>query len=1154
MVNGTFRRSVLIPCLWLGLAGAIVLHAPHATAQVLYGSVVGDVKDATGAALPGTTLVITNRGTGLTRQAAADAEGHFNFTDLPAGVYSLKASLQSFRNFEQTEVTVNINNVTRVDVTLEVGAMGDTITVNAEPPKLQTDTAEVHQNLVATELSNLPVPLGRNYQQMYRMLPGFAPPANSHSIPTNPSRSLQFSVNGTSDDQNNTRIDGVSTAHIQLPHVASYVPTLESIEEVNIVTSSMDAEQGLAGGAAINVQTKSGTNVLRGSGFEYFTNEHLKAWPMRFDDAALNTGDKPEASYHQFGATAGGALRQNKAFFFVSYESTRDHRIVDNTVSVPLPAMLRGDLSGSPTPIYDPLSGNPDGSGRTQFHVSPGDPNYALCNTATNPGCLNIIPAGRLDPIAQQIASYVPANNIGRERDNYFVSAPFEFDRQQVDSKVDFNVNANFNLTGTFGVLHYRTSVPTVFGEDAVGEPIGGSSNPGHGHGNTYRFTVMGTYIFTPTFLMDAHYGWARQGTASEQPGLGTNIGSDVLGIPGTNGARAFESGWPTFDFAEGDDFATVGVNENFMPYYRHDPQSQYVVNFNWIKRKHNVRFGADIYDIALKHAQAEFITGGFGAQGGFGFDRGITGRCEVVDPATGNCEQTSDGSRYNTVAAFLIGQASRAGRTLQAPDEYQVRARLYSLYARDRWTVGNNLTLDVGTRWEYFPVPTRPDRGIERYDVATNKVWLCGVGSVPKNCGIDSSKSRFGPRVGLAYRFREKWVARAGYGLTNDPYYGMELIRANYPILSQVKLESPDGLTPARTLSQGIPAFQLPDPGSGVLDIPSDYAWAGYPENLDRGYIQSWNVTVQRELPWNFTGQIGYVGTQSTRQLGLLDVNAGQVIGAGDEGKPLEASYGRTASTVFLQPVGKGRYNSLQAQLQRRFAGGLSLGVNYTWSKAMSDNENSSLSLGENKTQALAYFERNYSRTSTDRTHNLGITNVWQLPFGPGRHWASEGGVLSHIVGGWQINNVISIMSGTPFSVLADDTSLNLPGSIQTADQVKPDVEKLGGVGRGTPYYDPTAFAEVTEARFGNTGYYYLRGPGLFNWDFGLTREFAVTSGVRLQFRMEAFNFTNTPHLANPNNDVGDGEDFMTITEVQDLGREGIDERQFRLGLRVVF
>ena len=163
-----------------------------------------------------------------------------------------------------------------------------------------------------------------------------------------------------------------------------------------------------------------------------------------------------------------------------------------------------------------------------------------------------------------------------------------------------------------------------------------------------------------------------------------------------------------------------------------------------------------------------------------------------------------------------------------------------------------------------------------------------------------------------------------------------------------------------------------------------------------------------------DFTGQIGYVGTRSTRQLGLVDINAGQVIGAGDDGKPLETQFGRTASTVFVQPVGKGRYNSLQAQVQRRFAGGLSLGVNYTWSKAMSDNENSSWFLADNKTQALAYMSRNYALTSTDRTHNVGITNVWELPFGPGRHWVNDGGVLSHIVGGWQVNNLISIMSGT--------------------------------------------------------------------------------------------------------------------------------------------
>jgi hypothetical protein len=1145
MSAGARKCLVSLPGLLLVF---LTMFPPIAAAQVLYGSILGDVKDTSGAVMPGATVVATNKATGLVREAVTDEGGRYNLANLPAGEYGLKATQQGFKSFEQTEVPVSINSVTRVDVTLEIGSLGDNVTVTGEAPVLQTDTAEVHQSLQATELANLPVPVGRNYQQVYRMLPGFAPPTNSHSIPTNPARSLEFSVNGTSDDQNNTRIDGVSTTHVQLPHVVSYIPTLESIQEVNVVTNSMDAEQGLAGGAAVNVSTKSGTNSIRGSGFEYFTNQNLKAWPMRFDDAALNTGDKPKMSNDEFGGTVGGPIKKNKVFYFVSYETIRDHRDVNKTVSVPLPAMLRGDLQLSPTAVYDPLSGNADGTGRTQFQVFPGDPNYALCNTATNPNCLNIIPAARMDPIARKIAGFIPANNLDRERNNFFVTAPFTFDRHQVDSKVDVNVNSKFNLAGTFGLLHYRTNTPTVFGDTGIGTPIGGTSNPGHGHGNTYRFTVMGTYIFSPTFLMDAHYGYAKQGTNSEQPGLGSNIGLDVLGIPGTNGTRNFESGWPEFDF---EDFATVGVDTNFMPYYRHDPQSQYVVNFNLVKKTHNVRFGGDLYHMGLNQTQAEFITGGFGAQGGFGFDRGITEQCVALDAATGNCAQTSGGSRYNSVAAFLIGQASSAGRTLQVPDIYHVRSWLYSAYIRDRWSVSDKLTIDYGTRWEYFPVPTRPDRGIERYDINTGKVNLCGVGGIPTDCGIDLGKGHFGPRVGLAYRPSDKWVLRAGYGLTNDPYEALELIRASYPLLIQVKLESPDGLTPAATLSGGIPAIQVPAEGNGVLDIPSDYAFGGYPQKLDRGYIQSWNFTAQRELPWKFTGQIGYVATRSIRQLGLVDQNAGQIIGAGDEGKPLLAKFGRTASTVFLQPLGDGHYDSMQAQLSRRFAAGLSLNVNYTLGKAMNVITNSS---NTPNVQAQPFLNRNLALTDNDRRHNLGITNVWEIPLGPGRRWLNDKGIASHILGGWQVNNMVSIMSGVPFSVLSDDTSLNLPGSTQTADQVKSTVAKPGGVGRGTPYYDPTAFAEVTEARFGNTGYNILRGPGLFNWDFGLTREFSFSDRLRLQFRAEAFNFTNTPHLDVPDNNVSDGADFMTITGVRDLGREGIDERQFRFGLRLIF
>ena len=282
-------------------------------------------------------------------------------------------------------------------------------------------------------------------------------------------------------------------------------------------------------------------------------------------------------------------------------------------------------------------------------------------------------------------------------------------------------------------------------------------------------------------------------------------------------------------------------------------------------------------------------------------------------------------------------------------------------------------------------------------------------------------------------------------------------------------------------------------------------------------------------------------------RQLGLVDINAGQAIGAGDDGKPLLQLYGRTASTVFLQPIGNGNYNAIQARVQRRFADGFSLGINYTWGKGLSvkreqhrDAERPGARVHEQELRADQH------RSHAQRRHHERVAAAVRA----GRAHLTSG-VAGAILGGWQINNMVSIMSGAPFTVTADDTSLNLPGSTQTADQVKPDVAKLGAKGADHPYYDQSAFADVTEARFGNSGYNTLRGPGLFNWDFGLTREFTISKSVRLQFRMEAFNFTNTPHLALPDNSVGDGADFMTITDTQDLPAKGIDERQFRLGFR---
>ena len=1179
--GGMKASSLFRGALWTVMTLVLVLAYPKAgSAQVLYGTLVGHVTDPSGAAVPGAKVRITNQGTNISTETTTNASGDYTFTNIVAGTYTLQITQQGFRTYQRRDIPVTINAVARVDVALTLGAVTQTVEVTGARPLLQTDTSEVHANIDTPTLANLPVPLGRNYQQLYRAQPGFSPPSNSHSVPTNPARALSFNVNGTSNNQNNTRIDGVSTYNVQLPHVNSYVPTLDSIQQVNVVTDSFDAEEGFAGGAAINVETKSGTNQIHGDIFEYHSNNHTKAWPDLFDAACTNCGNKPKYIYNDFGGSVGGPIKKDKAFFFASYEGLFNNFTAQTFATVPTQAIRNGDLSASGTDIYDPMTGDPvTGAGRQQFMASV-DPSSPLFNPACTAAvanssglCANMIPTARLDPIAQKILTYIPLPNRPGVNRDYFISGSRAFHRNQVDTKINYNVNSRFNLIGTFGMLHYINDTPTVFQATNAGGPhFGAGGNSGHGFGNTYRTTIMGTYTFTPNFLMDAHFGWAKQGTSSVPNDIGTNFGSDVLGIPGTNGTRRFESGWPEFDISG---FSTIGQVDNFMPYYRHDPQKQYVVNFNWIKGPHNIRFGFEWYSQALNQTQAEDLTGGYGAQGGFDFGEGVTANCtDPVAGSPGSCDATTDTSRFNGIASFLLGLPDAMGRNYQIPDVYHVHANLFSLYTRDRWNVTKKLTLNYGLRWEYYPMPARPDRGIEVYNPTNNTIQLCGFGSVPSNCGVEISKRLFSPRVGFAYRFTDTFVMRAGYGITTDPYEALEPLRNNYPIsvpthvTNTLPAGGQGGLLPAGSLETGIPPISAPDLGNSIIPLPLDVAYAGYPpKKFDRGYVQSWNLTLQKELKWGFTGQVGYVATRQTRLLGFLDTNAGQIIGAGSAGQPLFAAYGRTAPTINIVPVGTGHYDSLQAVLQRRFTGGLMLQVNYTYSKAISNIDNSDASPGDEKLQVFNLMYLNQTVTDYDRTHNLEIMHIWELPFGKGRKWLASGGPLSFLAGGWQLSGLASFLSGPPFSVYSNGASFSTPGSNQTADQVKSSIQRIGSIGTGEYFYDPFAFANPNAPRLGTMGFNALRAPGAANYDFSVQREFSLTERFKLLFRMDAFNFTNTPHFSAPDNSLGDANafdpvthvvtdpgDFMTVTGVQDFAREGIDERQFEFSLKLSF
>ncbi len=434
-----FKSAFLKLAFPLVILALAALAAPErGSAQVLYGSIVGNVKDSTGATVPDAVVSIVQVETKRARQATTNEAGGYTFATIPSGTYILKVSKEGFSPFTEKQVPVTINSVTRVDVTLKIGSVSQAVEVTAETALLQTDRSEVRAELTGMELRELPVPV-RNYQSMFRMIPGFSVPTNEHSVPSNPSRALRYNVNGTSASSNNVRIDGASSYNIWLPHITAYVPPMEAIETVNVVTNSFDAEQGLAGGSAVNVQIKSGTNDFHGSAFEYHTDNALRARGFFLPTNQV----KPKLVYNQFGGSIGGPIKKNKVFFFGDYEGTVDRRLADGRVSVPTLSMRNGDLTASPSRIFDPFTGNPDGSGKTEF---------------TN----KVIPSTSIDPIAQKILSFIPLPNLPVSGfvNDYYATGSYLFDRRAGDTKINWNTTSKLNIYGRFSMMHFDLHSP----------------------------------------------------------------------------------------------------------------------------------------------------------------------------------------------------------------------------------------------------------------------------------------------------------------------------------------------------------------------------------------------------------------------------------------------------------------------------------------------------------------------------------------------------------------------------------------------------------------------------------------------------------------------------------------------------------------------
>jgi hypothetical protein len=1091
------------------LAGGVC--ARNAGAQTLYGTLVGNITDPSGAAVPGARVQTVNAATGLTRESVTNDRGAFLFADLQAGTYDVRVTATSFAVFTQTGVQVSTNAVVRVNMQLQLPTAAESVTVAASAAALQTDRSDLRSEISGREYRDLPVPGARNYQALFKLVPGFTPPRRQNSIVATPQEGLVANVNGTTKSTNNTRIDGASNAHIWLPQHSAYMPPLEAIETVNVVTNSMDAEQGLAGGAAISVTVKSGTNEFHGVGFNYHTNSSLKSRNIFFAEA-----QKPKYIQNQYGGTLGGPVIKNKLFFFGSHERTNRRWNVSRFVTVPTAEQRAGNFSAFGTTIYDPLTGSSDGSGRTPFTGA-------------------VIPADRHSRVARQIIDWLPAPTHPGVTANFFASAPAVFDRDSTDAKINWNKSDKFTTFGRLSLLNFEITSPTVF-DKASGPTIESGQQAGRGYGRVISTTIGATYIASPTVLIDGNFGLTRMSPSVTPFFYGQNIGLDVLKIPGTNGPLELQSGIPHFAVSG---YEAYGETGSANPYFWRDNQLQYNLNTTWVKNTHNVRFGLDIARQHMNHTTSELAAS---PRGWFEFTGGPTALRGGASP-----------NQFNNFATFLLGLPTTIGTSQPMETPITTRNWAQGYYIRDQWQATRNLTLTLGVRYEYYPISTRESRGLELYDPDTNQMLIGGVGSVPTDLGVKVSRKLFSPRLGVAYRLGSKWVFRSGYGINTDPYPVARPMRTNYPILIATNITGANTFQYVSRTEDGIPPIAFPDLGNGIIDIPNNVTVRTLDREFKRGYVESFNFTIQRELKLGFVGQVGYVGTRGIRQLTFQELNYAEP-GWGTAGRVLNRQFGRTASTLVVRPFGTANYNALQAQATRRFSNGFQLQASYTFSKAISYSDEADSTLSFNAPSAL---HRNRSLTNYDRPHNLHAGWVAELPFGRGKRWGQEG-LVRHLLGGWQLNGLFSSYSGTPFHATSASTSLNAPGNTQTADQVKPKVEILGGTGPGQAFFDPLAFAPVTAVRFGNSGLNSLRGPGVVNLDLGLFREFSAGERFKIQFRAESFNATNTPHFNNPGTNVSnlrlradgspDLRGFSEITSAQD------DERQFRFGLRINF
>lgn len=1068
------------------LLAATLLCVSLLPAQEVSAGITGRVTDPSGAAIVNASVIARDLDRGTDWPTTTNTDGIYAYPRIPIGNYELRVEAKGFKTYVQSKFTLEVNQRARVDVNMQVGQLNESVTVESQTVELQTDTTQVGSVIGSRTIVNTPL-ISRNPIALTLLAAGVTTPS-----PASLNNGVRTSgggrpyVNGNREESNNFLLDGVDNNQVS-DNLTAYQPNLDAIEEFKLITNNASAEFGNFQGGIVNVVIKSGTNEFHGNAFEDFRNDKLNAnnWGRNWQGLP-----RSPVRWNQFGATYGGRVIKDKLFFFADYQALRQASPPSvRNISVLTAAERAGDFSAflNPATVLTPgVTLNRSIQLYNPYSVD------AAGNRAPYPN--NQIPTSQINVAAKNLigdASLYPLPTNGQLQNNFQYSGSSYIRTDQGDLKLDWRPNDKDYFSARYSNGRQDqpgvNTFPLLYNSFNIAPFQNGVIN--------YTRTI------SPNLVNELRIGVNNimLDNGGEDKGLG-----DIAGKVGIQNSGSGLLSLGGFTYMSGVGNANIGTQQLFANTTYH-----YADNFTIIHGRHMMKMGGQL----LRQQLNTFYSGNNGRTGYINF----SGRFTAANAVNPTGIQIGE-------ADFLLGLPTDLGRGLSTGTWGQ-RGIIYGFYFQDDWRVSNNLTLNLGLRWEYHTPWVEVKDRQSNFDLVTGALLLAGQNGNSRAL-YNPYKKDFQPRIGFAYTpdgFNKKLVLRGAYTISSFlEGTGTNLrLPLNPPFNSefQTLYNTPADRLPATKLDQGLAGLNAKNPYIGAtLRI--------WDPNVRPSEVQQWNFSAEYALPGQNILTVGYVGQHGTHLMVPMPYLQKRLV----NGKPTTSDFLQGNPTLLSQVTqvsgtnsnGNQKYNSLQTTLRKRFSSGFEYNLAYTWSHGMSDAIGYYGQGGQAGSQS-AYWQNLYNQKSEwgptyfDIQHNISISAVYELPVGKGRMLGSGmNKALDAVVGGWQLGGIFIAHTGFPLTIkMSGDPSGTLARSFRANVIGTP--HDPHNIGPGALYLDPTAYAAPPPGTFGNAGVGIVRGPGMGRMDLSLGKKFFLTEKRYLELRGEAFNLTNTPVFVSP-------------------------------------